>query len=433
MAGVFSGERTAGRGGAGAVMGSKNLKAVVARGSRGVQVYDRAGYLSGLQLAMRALRMSSPIERLGRHGTANILELINTAGALPTRNFQAGQFDGAEALFGERWRGEVWNQDVACWGCPIHCSKLAKDPNGGYVLDGPDYETIYAFGSTCGISDKWAIVEANHICDEYGLDTISAGNVIGFAMELYQRGYVTAADLDGIEAAWGSVDAMLALLRKMAVGEGVGRKLGMGAKRLAEAYPGSEAFAMQVKGLEMPAYLPRAAKGMALGYAVAARGACHLHGAPLVELLGGADPLAVEGKAELVRTYAAEYAVIDSAVLCYFTGYGMSLKELWQLLTPVTGFDYPDPRSLEDVGRRIITLARLCNIREGFTRADDSLPKRALREVLGEGPAKGQTVDLDSMLDAYYALMGWDGDGVPTDESLAELGLDALVALPQPA
>jgi aldehyde:ferredoxin oxidoreductase len=425
MAGVFSGERAAGRGGAGAVMGAKNLKAIVAKGSGGVRVWDREGFAEGLRLALRALRMSSAIERLSEYGTSNILEFINVAGALPTRNFQAGQFEGAEELFGERWRQEVWAQSVACWGCPIHCSKLVRRDD--YTLDGPDYETVYSLGSTCGISDRWAIVEANHICDEYGLDTISAGNAIGFAMELFQRGYVTAADLDGIEATWGNAGAMLALLRKMAVGEGVGRQLGMGVRRLSQKFPGSEDFAMHVKGLEMPAYHPNAAKGMALGYAVAERGACHLHGAPLVELLGGANPLTIEGKADLVRIYQSEIAVIDSAVLCYFTHFGMSLKELWQLIVPATGFDYARPRELEQVGQRISTLARLCNLREGFTRADDTLPKRALRDALGEGPAKCQTVDLEPMLDEYYALMEWDSEGRPTQACLERLEMGALL------
>ena len=426
MAGVFSRERTAGRGGAGAVLGSKNLKAVVARGSGGVQIYDPDGFQEGLKLALRALRMSSPVERLGRHGSANILELINVAGALPTRNFQAGQFEQAEELFGERWRADVWAQDTACWGCPIHCSKLAK--RGDYVLDGPDYETIYAVGTSCGVADRWAIVEANHLCDEYGIDTISAGNTVGFVMELYQRGYVTAADLDGIEATWGSSEALLALLRKMGAGEGVGRQLAMGTRALSRQYPGSEAFAMQVKGQELPASHPHAPTGCALADAISERGACHLHGAPLVELLGGANPLAVEGKAELVKIYQSETAVIDSAVLCFFTHFGMSLKELWQLIVPVTGFDYPRPRDLEMVGRRISTLARLCNLREGFTRADDTLPKRALREALGDGPAKGQTVDLEPMLDEYYALMGWDSQGVPTPACLESLGSHTLLA-----
>ncbi|MCZ7545223.1 MAG: aldehyde ferredoxin oxidoreductase C-terminal domain-containing protein [Anaerolineae bacterium] len=161
------------------------------------------------------------------------------------------------------------------------------------------------------------------------------------------------------------------------------------------------------------------------------RGACHLHGAPLVELLGGANPLTTRGKAELVRTYQSETAVIDSAVLCYFTHFGMSLKELWQLIVPVTGFDYPHPRDLARLGERVSTLARLCNLREGFTRADDTLPKRALREALGDGPAKGQTVDLEPMLDEYYALMGWDHAGAPTPACLESLGLDTLLAAPE--
>jgi aldehyde:ferredoxin oxidoreductase len=216
------------------------------------------------------------------------------------------------------------------------------------------------------------------------------------------------------------------------VGEGVGRQLGMGVRWLSQQFPGSQDFAMHVKGLEMPAYLPRAAKGMALGYAIAERGACHLHGAPLTELLGGANPLDHDGKAELVRIYQSEIAVIDSAVLCYFTHFGMSLKELWQIVAPATGFDYAQPRDLERVGERVSTLARLCNLREGFTRADDTLPRRALREALGDGPAKGQMVDLEPMLDAYYTLMGWDSQGRPTAATLERLALKPLLESPQP-
>jgi len=182
-----------------------------------------------------------------------------------------------------------------------------------------------------------------------------------------------------------------------------------------------------VKGLEMPAYHPNAAKGIALAYAVSERGACHLHGAPLVELLGGASPLTEEGKPTLFRTYQSETAVIDSAILCYFTHFGMSLKELWQLVVPVTGFDYPRPRDLERVGERISTLARLCNIREGFSRADDTLPKRALQEPLADGPAQGQLVRLEPMLDEYYRLMGWDQNGMPVKECLDDLELTPLL------
>jgi aldehyde:ferredoxin oxidoreductase len=177
----------------------------------------------------------------------------------------------------------------------------------------------------------------------------------------------------------------------------------------------------------MPAYHPNAAKGVALAYAVSERGACHLHGAPLVELLGGADPLAEEGKPALFRTHQSEAAVIDSAIVCYFTHFGMTLKELWQLVTPVTGFDYAQPRDLGRVGERISTLARLCNVREGLSRADDTLPKRALREPLADGPARGEVVRLEPMLDEYYCLMGWDANGSPTEGCLRELELDGLL------
>jgi aldehyde:ferredoxin oxidoreductase len=214
----------------------------------------------------------------------------------------------------------------------------------------------------------------------------------------------------------------------MARGEGCGEWLAEGVAAIARRYPQAEPFAMHVKGLEMPAYHPNAAKGTALAYAVSERGACHLRGAPLGELFSGAaDPLSPEGKAQLFRDHQADKAVWDSACLCYFPGYGMKLKELWQLVTAATGFDYPTVSELELLGERVSTLARMFNLREGFSRAEDTLPARNLSQPMAGGPAEGQVVELAPMLDEYYRIVGWDQNGVPTPERLRALGLEGLL------
>ena len=428
IASIFNDTRALARGGVGAVMGAKNLKAVVARGTGWVQVADRKQFDRALQLASRAVRMSSAITRMNQEGTANILEFVNMSGALPTRNFQQGQFEGADEISGEAWKEKSWKQNYACFGCPIACSKITREVDGK-VLEGPEYETIYAVGSNCAIADHDAIIRMSLLCDEYGIDTISAGAIVAFVMELFEKGFINASELDGLEPRFGDCYAALALIEKMAKVEGCGVWLSEGVAKIAARYPGSEAFAMHVKGLEMPAYHPNGAKGMALGYAVSERGACHLRGAPLTEVLGGADPLTIVGKAKLFREHQCESALWNSAVLCCFPSFGMSLKELWQLVNAATGFEYATAREFELMGERINTLARLFNAREGLARSQDTLPARNLLQPLqGGGPAKGHVVELDPMLDEYYALMGWDQNGVPTHERLHELELDRLSA-----
>jgi aldehyde:ferredoxin oxidoreductase len=427
IASIFNETRSLARGGVGAVMGSKKLKAVVARGTGKVQVADRKKFDRALQLASRAIRMSSAISRMTADGTANILEFVNVVGALPTRNFQAGHFEKAGDISGAAFSEEAWAKKYACFGCPIACSKITK-PVNGKVIEGPEYETIFAIGTNCAIGDRSAIIQLTWLCDEYGIDTISAGGIIGFAMELFEKGFISSADLDGVELRWGNCQSALAIMEKLAKVEGCGEWLSQGVAAISRRYPGSEAFAMHVKGLEMPAYHPNAAKGMALGYAISERGACHLRGAPLTEVLGGADPLTIQGKAHLFRDHQADSALWNSSVLCYFPSFGMSLKELWQLVNAATGFDYPSAKAFELAGERIATLARLFNTREGLTRKEDTLPARNLSEHMPSGPAKGQVVELDPMLDEYYALVGWDKNGVPTAEQLTKLGLDKILA-----
>jgi aldehyde:ferredoxin oxidoreductase len=425
IAGIFNETRALARGGVGAVMGSKNMKAIVVRGTGTVAVADRVRFDRALQLATRAIRMSSNISRMKQDGTANILEFINAVGALPTRNFQQGQFETADEITGSSFRENEWQSDYACFGCPIACSKVTR-PVDGKLLEGPEYETTFALGSNCAIGDREMIIRLSQQCDEYGIDTISAGGIIGFVMEMFEAGLVRAIELDGIEPRFGNCQAALALIGKMAKVEGCGEWLSQGVAKIAERYPEAASFAMHVKGLEMPAYHPNAAKGMALAFAISERGACHLRGAPLSEVLGGADPLTPDGKAQLFREHQSESALWNSAVLCCFPGFGMNLKELWQLVNAATGFEYDSVKEFEQVGDRINTLCRLFNVREGFDRTQDTLPARNLSQSLAQGPAKGQVVELDMMLDDYYTLMGWDKIGIPTMQRLSELGLDQL-------
>ncbi len=430
LAGIFNESRALARGGVGAVMGSKKLKAIVVRGSGSVHVHDKKQYERALQLAFRAVRMSGPVSMLRKEGTANILEVINVMGALPTRNFQQGQFDMSDEISGDAFRQNSWKNEYACFGCPIGCGKWTSPLEDGKVIEGPEYETIYALGSNCAIGSRDAIIRLNWLCDEYGLDTISVGGVVGLIMEMFERSIVSSNVLDGISPTWGNADAAIALVEKMAKGEGCGTWLVQGVAAIAKRFPEIEAFAMHVKGLEMPAYHPNAAKGTALAYAVSERGACHLRGAPLGEIFSGAaNPLTIEGKPQLFRDHQADKAVWDSACLCAFPGYGMTLKELWQLVKAATGFDYPKVSDLERLGERISTLSRLFNVREGFSRAADTLPARNLTQPMVVGSAGGQVVDLEPMLDEYYRIMGWDMNGVPTLLRLNELGIsDSLGA-----
>jgi len=426
IASIFNDTRALARGGVGAVMGSKNLKAVIARGTGKVTVENRQKFDRALQLANRAVRMSSSITRMTHAGTANILEFVNAVGALPTRNFQQGQFEDAESISGDAFAEQSWVKQYACFGCPIACSKITR-PVDGKVLEGPEYETVFAVGSNLSIGSQEAVIRLSQVCDEYGIDTISAGGIIGFVMELFEKSFLRAADLDGIEPRWGDCQAALALMEKLGRVEGCGEWLSEGVAAIARRFPGSESFAMHVKGLEMPAYHPNAAKGMALGYAVSERGACHLRGAPLTEVLGGADPLKVEGKAQLFRDHQAELALWNSAVLCCFPGFGMSLKELWQLVDATTGWGYESVRDFEWMGERISTLSRLFNAREGFDRRHDTLPARNLSQPLPSGPAAGSVVELEPMLNEYYALVGWDNNGLPTSDQLHKLGLEGIL------
>jgi aldehyde:ferredoxin oxidoreductase len=437
IAGIFSEMRAAGRGGAGAVMGSKGLKAIAARGSRRVGVHDRQGFMKAAWIAHRMIRMHEVTARhLPQYGSDNILETVNETGALPTRNFQTGSFEFASEIAGKEWRAELWVRDTACGRCPISCSKVAvvkEGPNRVVSTDGPDYESIWSLGALCGVREKDAIARANELCDLYGVDTISVGNIVAYAMECYERGLLREGDFDGLEPRFGSQEAMVALVERIAKGTGVGGMLQNGVRRVSQrlsAERGDDAyltFALHVKGLELPGYDPRAAQGMGLGYATSDRGGCHLRGytagQELLGYSGGANPHRTEGKAQLVIDRQNEKAVLDSSGMCLYAFFALTLKEVRMLVDAAAGLGYENSRNLERVGERVYNLTRLFNLREGFTSKDDTLPERLLREPLRMGPAKGLVVNLEPMLKEYYQLRGWDEGGAPTKAKLRELGL----------
>jgi aldehyde:ferredoxin oxidoreductase len=407
-----------GRGGVGAVMGSKNLKAIRATGTERPVSADPER-LDFVQYEAKKWISASPrtSQGLPEFGTSVLVNLMNHYGVLPTRNFQEGCFDEAEAISGERLRDAHLVKRSACLGCPIGCKRQTK--TGNELGEGPEYETIYALGSNLGISDFDALIEANYLCNELGLDTISVGATLSCAMELAERGLLETA------LRFGETTHLKEAITAMAERRGVGDRLSEGSRRLAERC-GAPETAMQVKGLEFPGYDPRGMQGQGLLYATSNRGACHLRGNMLgPELLGAPKMLdrhATSGKAGVLIVMQHTSTVIDSIGLCKFVGFAIGDEFFARLLSAVTGEHY-EVQDLLTAGERIWNLERLYNLRAGFTSADDTLPKRFLETPHTTGGSQGHVVDLAPMLKEYYRFRGWDAGGVPTPRKLKALGL----------
>ena len=422
--------RQAGRGGAGAVMGSKNLKAVAVRSaSYKIEYADPEGFREAAKKALKVIRENSFIPLRRKYGTPIWVAPVNKAALLPTRNFRTGVFEKAENISGETMRDKIVVKDGTCYNCIIQCWKYTHVESGKYKVDelaGPEYESIALLGSDCGVGSIEAVAHASMLCDDLGLDTISTGNSIAFAMECYERGLLTADDTDGLELKFGNADAEIEMVKKIAYRKGLGNLLAEGVRRASKKIgDGSEKFAMHVKGLEIPGYDPRGAFGMALAYATSDRGACHQRAWTVrAEIEGKLEPrFSTKGRARFVKETQDERAMCFSLVLCDFAP--LEVKHFVELLNKATGFNFTVEDYLK-TGERIWNLTRLFNVREGITRKDDTLPPRFMEEPLPEGATKGQVVTkemLDEMLDEYYALRGWDKNGVPTEEKLKELGL----------
>jgi aldehyde:ferredoxin oxidoreductase len=413
--------RALGRGGPGAVMGAKRLKAIVISGDEKPTVQN-SELLKFIRYESSKMLRSNPVTSQGypEFGTAVLVNILNTMGAFPTRNFQQSQFEQAEDISGEAIADTILVKNKACWACPISCSRYTKtDKAEG---EGPEYETVWALGAACGVSDLVAITEANYLCNDLGMDTISAGSTIACAMELSEKG-LFASNLR-----FGRADLLAPTLDAIARRSCVGAALAEGSARLARACGASE-LSMTVKGLEMPAYDPRGMQGQGLLYATSNRGACHMRGNMVgAEMLGLPkliDRFQYQGKAGYVITHQNMAAVIDSMGICKFVNTAVPDDYLARALSAVTGVEY-STGGIHCIGNRIWNLERLYNLREGFTRTDDTLPPRLLAEPVVSGPAKGWVVHLEPMLAEYYRARGWDANGVPTPATLKRLGLDSL-------
>jgi aldehyde:ferredoxin oxidoreductase len=415
-AAIVSETRTASRGGAGAVMGSKNLKAIAVSGAIKPPIADKEAFDEAIKKIRDDQKENPGVVSMQMNGTAGLISVVNAMGGLPTRNFQTGTFEGAEEIAGSAITEKNRVKGFACASCPVGCSLIAEIKSGTYKgtqSEGPEYESTVMLGSNLGISDLDTIIAANYLCDEYGLDTISAGNVIGFAMECYEKGLLTDTDTGGRAFTWGNSEVVLSLFELIAQKEGIGERLAQGVARLSKEIPGSESFAMHVKGLELAAYDPRAVFGQGLSYAIAPRGGEHGRGGYMIVefFMPDVDLYTHEGKAAKAIQMAEDAALYDLSCLCSFNFVPIPL--IPQLITAVVGKKYTED-DLRKITRRVITLERKFNIREGFTRKDDTLPPRLLNEPLPEGMAEGKKVEgLDIMLDDYYALRGWDSNGIP--------------------
>jgi len=424
--------RAAGRTGLGAVMGSKNLKAVALRGTHDVRVADPDGLMDlNKDLYERA---KGPLTAKYRTmGTPANMLIHNAQGALPTRNYQSASFDGAEKVSGEVLNEKYVTKIQGCSACPCRCEHIAKAKSGRFegAASRMEYEPMMAFGPYCGVDDMNAVIKAIEFCNLYGVDAIGAGIVVGFAMECYEKGLITKDDTGGLELRFGNGEAMVDMVRKMSVREDIGDVMAEGVMRAAEKIgQGSEHFAMHIKGLELTGYDLRGLKTCALGYLVSRRGGDHQrHGSYGWDLSGKVDRYKAEPeRGALVMGDEDFYCIIDSIIICKFTraiwkGYD-EIAKVYSLVTgiPMTGGE------MKRAGERMSNLARLFNIREGMTRSDEKLPARIMEDPIPDGVAKGAVVtpeEVDILLDGYFDARGWTRQGVPTRGKLEELGLSA--------
>jgi aldehyde:ferredoxin oxidoreductase len=435
--------RAAGRSGVGAVMGSKNLKAIAVRGTQGVStVKNPKAFMTATKEAKKVLADNAVTgQGLPTYGTQVLMNVINEVGALPTRNHQDVQFDGAKDISAEAMATPratdgkahlVTNQ--ACFGCTIACGRISKIDETHFTVQnrpqywgangGLEYEAAWALGAANGVNDLEALQFANLICNEDGIDPITFGATVGAVMELYEMGVLTKEQI-GIEAPFGSAKALCHLVEITARSEGFGKDMGLGSKRLTEKY-GHPELSMSVKGQEFPAYDGRVIQGIGLGYATSNRGACHLRGYTIAsEVLGipvKTEPTDTDGKPELLKAFQDATAAFDAAGICIFTSFAWTLNDVAPQVQAACGDEFT-VENLTLIGERIWNMEKDFNLRAGFTRKDDALPKRLMTEGAKTGPAKGVVSGLDKMLPIYYQVRGWDEEGRIKPETRKRLGL----------
>ncbi len=442
IAGIINNlSRAAARGGVAAVMGSKKIKAIAVKGTKGSFVRDRDSTLSLFKEIKESLAPDPWFQMFSRTGTPGLMENYNNGlGVMPIRNFQESYLKESDPISSREFLRLFSKKRKSCFHCPIQCSHfyaVGADCNE----EGIEYESLGALGPRCGCFDLTVILKANALCNRLGLDTIGAGDAIGFLMECHQRGLVSRKDADGLDLSWGNGETILALLHKIAYREGIGDLLAEGSHKASlKLGPEAEKLAMHVKGQAVIATDPRGLKAWGLGYAVSSRGACHLRALPVAEYSASpevakklwgtesaADRFAVHGKGRLVKWCEDLRVLSDALGLCrFFTRTTFLFPEQLARIVPYVSPIEFTPDQLSQIGERINNLERLFNLREGLTRKDDSLPERFLSEPIPEGPSRGGIVDLETMLNEYYEARGWQTEtGFPTPQKLKDLGLDS--------
>jgi aldehyde:ferredoxin oxidoreductase len=433
---IISGRRTAGRCGTGTVMGSKKLKAVAVTAKRNLQLHDPGVFKQLAKKQIEIYKASGGCQHHKDMGTTDTQNVTNALGIYPVKNFRYGRQTDYERLTGEEYR-KLRTGDFGCYSCLVKCGKANLVKAGLYAgaySEGPEYETIWVFTGPTDSTNMEATVAADQLCDDLGLDTISTGNCIGFAYELYEKGILTKKDTDGLELTYGNYSAMIDLIGKIARREGIGDVLAEGTMRAAATIgKGAEAYAIHVKGLELPGYDPRGAKSQGFNYATASIGASHCYGYAGQEIFGAPVPREVDRFAEAENADIVIYnqdqtAMSEVGIACSFSTSWDWLEPLFgKMLAAATGIDqFADYDYIWKAGGRIVNLERAFNVREGFGRQQDTLPQRILTEPLHTqgAPGEGQIVrELDKFLDAYYQLRGWTKEGIPSPQKLEELGL----------
>lgn len=419
--------REFGRGGAGAVMGSKNLKAIAVRGTGGVPVARPQELAALAEEVTKALRVHNTARARRKYGTAEMVDGINYLGFWSTRNFSTGFFEEAEKISGPALKRDIVEGDASCYACPVACGKrtaVYSSKFGRVALEGPEFENIGLLGANCGVSDWEHLCRATEICDTYGMDAMACGAAVSMLMEAFEKGRISSEQVDGLQPRFGDGEALVELVQRIADRKGIGDLLAGGIKEAAGKL-GISDLAIHVKGLPFSTYDPRGCKGMALTYGTCPKGAHHMFSPTMGPEIAG-DRFTISGKGALVRSIQQFMAIVDSMALCSSMRFVLSLEKQLQLFRAVTGLDIPEGGAMQ-VGERILNLERMYNVRLGLNRRDDYLPRRFMDAPMPEGLSGGQVVDMDAMLDDYYSVMGWDSKGIPTQAKIKELGLDDLV------
>ena len=439
MSSIYDNRRLAARGGVGAVMWSKNLKAIAADGSKKVETANREKLLEVAKEHAKLLKENMQCQMWSKLGTSIGVDGTMQLGVFPVKNFQGGSYEEFKGILTSDITKQIITKSEGCHQCQIRCGREVHVKEGKFAdspAKGPEYEALYSFGGMTGCNDMGMIVEVNKICDLYGVDVISAGATISFAMELYEKGILTKDDTDGLDLSWGNNDAVYELMKKIVNREGIGDMLALGSRKAAEKIgKGAEKYAIQVKGLELPGYEPRGMKASGLNLATSAIGASHAFGQVSEEFYppgtpGAIDRFSDDGKGAVCRKNQNGMTIMDTGVVCIFPSKlrMLDLPTVSEMISAATGIDtFKDQKEIDKIADRIWNLERAFNAREGLSRKNDTLPERFKNETIETGPIKGQTVNLDILLDDYYEVRGWDvATGLQKRSTLEKLDLQSV-------